>query len=419
MIISLYPFLQTLKTTAFFANSARCDSRPVNKDPFTIELMNYKKASICNCKGDVSKQWFVYYWYPEPGSETLKRFRVYQDINDGKNKKDKTQRAVRLRDSVNRMLSEGWSPFEAKKPMTVAEAFEVVLREKVQSIRPVTRITYESVARIFLDYATKKKLIDKPVKEITRYHIQAFLVHLTNERKINNNTRNNYRGHVGVFFNYLVTIGELKESPVERVPLLAVTTKNQNIPFTTEEADRLIRYMERHDPMMLRFVKFIYYCGMRPKEILSVRISAIDFRRRRIHLSGDQAKDKEAVYISIPPHFAQELECLQQLNPEWYLFRWYKKDGQFVFEPAPGNNPTYRSRISERFTVIRKKCKVPDGRNLYSWKHFGAVQAYEAGVDVIDIMNQFRHSSLDMTYKYLASLGLRDTKQFGEKIPKL
>jgi integrase len=46
------------------------------------------------------------------------------------------------------------------------------------------------------------------------------------------------------------------------------------------------------------------------------------------------------------------------------------------------------------------------GYSLYSWKHTGAVRAYESGLDIKKLQRLLRHSSLTITDIYLRSLNV-------------
>ncbi|HXH99618.1 MAG TPA: hypothetical protein VNI52_05090 [Sphingobacteriaceae bacterium] len=46
--------------------------------------MNFKLPALYDAKGDLSKQWFVFYSVRHPQTKTFKRIKIFEDINNSK-----------------------------------------------------------------------------------------------------------------------------------------------------------------------------------------------------------------------------------------------------------------------------------------------------------------------------------------------
>ena len=94
-------------------------------------------------------------------------------------------------------------------------------------------------------------------------------------------------------------------------------------------------------------------------------------------------------------------ELLQSMNvfnsnPEYYIFA---KDS------LPGcDRFTGRNTFNQQHAQILKKLDL-HGFSIYSWKDTGAVDLYNATLDIEFVSRQLRHHSLDMTKIYLRNRG--------------
>jgi len=77
---------------------------------------------------------------------------------------------------------------------------------------------------------------------------------------------------------------------------------------------------------------------------------------------------------------------------------------------------TSRNVYTTKFLALKRKLKLPEACNLYSIKATRAVHLAEDGVSPYSIQQLFRHSSLDMTQKYLRDLGLSLNREAADKV---
>ena len=70
---------------------------------------NYTTPKLNNCKGDLSKSWYIYFVFEYEGEK--KQFRVKDGINFLKTKKEREEFASVLINIYVLRLKEGWNPF--------------------------------------------------------------------------------------------------------------------------------------------------------------------------------------------------------------------------------------------------------------------------------------------------------------------
>lgn len=105
--------------------------------------------------------------------------------------------------------------------------------------------------------------------------------------------------------------------------------------------------------------------------------------------------------VRIPSGLESILEemKLKDCPPNNYIFSHYLKPGKLMLVKA--------DHVTAMHKLILKSLNIPHGKTLYSWKHTGVVDYYNAIRDPFPIMQQLRHHSLSITMVYLKSLGLQ------------
>ena len=156
------------------------------------------------------------------------------------------------------------------------------------------------------------------------------------------------------------------------------------------------------------FTKMIYYTFIRPKELLGLHVKDFDFDNNIIKINAGISKNKKSDYVVIPKSLLPILEemDIKKLDPEMLVFS---------FKLKPGKTFWSRNRVSEMHREVLEYLEIPQGFDLYSWKHTGACAAYKAGLGVKEIQVQMRHADSKMTDTYLRSLGLMINDEIKDK----
>ena len=149
------------------------------------------------------------------------------------------------------------------------------------------------------------------------------------------------------------------------------------------------------------FVQFMYHCFLRRSEIIRIRVGDIDWINKTIRVNSEDTKNRRQESVSIPSGLEPILRNmgLDKVEPELYIFSHNLKPGSYMLVKA--------DHITAWHKRILTELKIPKGKTLYSWKHTGVVDYYNAIRDPFPIMQQLRHHSLSITMVYLKSLGLQ------------
>ena len=125
-----------------------------------------------------------------------------------------------------------------------------------------------------------------------------------------------------------------------------------------------------------------------------------------IVLGGDQTKNRERAFITIPSVALDTLRSFEidKVRPGYLLFG---RDLQPHPKEAVGRN-TISDRFREMLREMVKKGLLGsmEGYTAYSWKDTGALAMVRSGMDILAIQKHLRHKSLDTTQRYLQSLGI-------------
>ena len=79
-------------------------------------MNNFQNLQVYDAQGDLSKSWFISYYFKYPHTGTFKRFREISDINRIDSISDRREALFALKHAKEAMLSGGWSPFQQYDP---------------------------------------------------------------------------------------------------------------------------------------------------------------------------------------------------------------------------------------------------------------------------------------------------------------
>lgn len=373
--------------------------------------MNYTLAAL---KKNDKKDWYVYFSYKNPNSGQLEPFKIRDGINRIKNLKERQTKGVEIASDINVKLKDGWSPFISQsinivKLKPLLEVMSDLMEIKRGTLRARSIEHYLHAINVMRKYLTLYNLLEIYPKDFTNIQTQSFSDYLIVERKVSGRTHNNYISDMIIYFNMMVErevivmnpFTKIKKKPEQALRFLAYTDNQRKI---------VKDYLEENEPNLAMFVKCIYYCFIRPKELVELKIKHIDFESKQITIPTEIAKNRIQSGVVIPDAFFEE-----------FKERYYNLPGEyFIFGKAliPCDINIRRNRVSEMHKKVIDALHLNKRHTLYSWKHTGASVAIKSGMDPYTLMRQLRHSSLEETMTYIKSLGLTPNTEFSLKQPK-
>ncbi len=346
------------------------------------------KYTIYTANGDISKEWFINY-VDEAGKRCRKYGKGLNSIDDPH------LRLLALKKVYRELVKEHIN--KAKEELTgIKLKLQLVLDKHCYDLKKKTAKTYNSHLRCFLHFLDKKK--------VNRNNVESFFEYLRKERS--KTTRNGYYTTLQFLFNKIGRNDLMKN--VEKSKRVFTEPYKLYQPYHIE---KIKNYMLEHDPELWLYVRFIYYCALRPdNELLGLRVQDLNFSDWTVRVSNKIAKNNRQRIASIPLVFRGDV-----------MVQFYDKyPGEFLFPSHKDRSKRGEyKRVYDRHRKVLKALSFPNGYCVYSWRYTGAVMAAKAGVPLNQIKEQFDHHSLDQLYGYMRQAGFIDRDLLVNKFPEI
>lgn len=348
-------------------------------------FIDFKPAEV-----KINSEVYVSYHVLNPATNVMERKRVRCNHIHGKTERIKYARLLCAR--INQKLYDGWNPFlevsEKAGSTTFEQAVAFFIAEKKKELRQDSMRSYESYSKTILKFAKKRK-----IKLLLAFDCDAALL-LMNQvsGKSSGKTYNNYLIFFRSLFNFFITNRLIKENPFASIRGRRTSPKKRQI--IPPETRKLIAdyFIETGQVEYLYLMQLCYRCFIRPKEILMLKIGDIDFAENIINIRSEVSKNRQEDSIGVPDEIMQYLRTLEGKNKNHYIFSTGYKPGKTMLT----------SRDSGRtWGVMRKKLGLPMQYQFYSLKDTGITEMLESGVPAKFVRDLARHSSLEITEKYV------------------
>jgi integrase len=358
---------------------------------------------------------YVEYWYRVPDELYSKykkewmRFRVFEDIN--RHKSD--EYAQTLLKAVKDRLQSGFNPFDEERRHFVKpekepsvwslnaglDKFMEYCHDK--KLRKKTIQSYGTLVNFLKEYFLKDNRIYDPLPSFAKDDLKGFVSSMRKAKGWNNYTTNNYIGFAKMIFNWFVKEDIIVKSPAASLEMLPVNITRHKY-YSDDLAEKIKKALLKGNPELYQFCEFIYYTCTRPKsEARLLQVKHILFDRKLLFVPAHISKNKTDDYIPLGEQILEILQDRKKQPADHYIFG--------------GEKPRSQNLFAMWYKPYKDKFGLGEEYTLYSWKHSRAVHLAQAGADPYQIMRLMRHSSLEITMKYLRDLGHVDLKEIHAK----
>lgn len=364
-------------------------------------------------------RWYVQYSSRNPITDEMKRFRLFDGLQDCKTEEERMRIASKIIDEYTEKLTSGWSPFDKPKVIyedqimyqnaanvygrlkndriTVRTYLSEFIDDKKPEISEKTYQTYVSKLRLFCFYIESIGLINKDISSINNDVIVDYLKVTAKKKNLSRVTMEKYQQILFTFFEWLKDRKKaIKENPVTHIPKVGVIKDNAAAGMPEHFRAKLKNAILPGDPQLWLCCMIQYYTAIRPgNELRNLRISDINFQLANITVKNVHAKNGRTESTDMPDALMDSLineYHIKNYPQEYYLFG---KDG------VPGLVPVGKNTLRMRFNKIRDELNLPQEIKLYSWKHSGAQALIESGVNTYDLCRHLRHKNINATEHYL------------------
>jgi len=354
-------------------------------------------------------RWEIVYYQTDPTDGTRKRQRETGDLNRIHDMKERRKQAAALVARINKLLPDGYpylnpEQIEVKKAVpTLKEAFNKALSIKLKSDKEETTKDYRSIGGVFLAWAAKNGVGERPAAEFTRCGALEYLDYVaerTNRKgePLSNRTWNNYKVKTSTFFNELVKREFITENPFKGISKKAVWGKARR-KCTPDERALIAAWLWQHDYFTFLFVTLEYYCLLRGTELRRLRAGDFDIQRGIITLIGSNSKNSRDRHPTMPDFVRKILSDVRFSRiPTNYLV--FGEKGAPDPHKGWGRGYAWRHlRKCLRELVAAGKLGDVEGLSPYSFKDTGITDWLRL-LPLPDVMQQAGHVNPGTTMVY-------------------
>ncbi|MDL2231653.1 site-specific tyrosine recombinase XerD [Porphyromonadaceae bacterium OttesenSCG-928-L07] len=250
------------------------------------------------------------------------------------------------------------------------------------------------------DYSIKK------IEDVT-YDILKDYIIFVNETGITNRTQARSISSVRSFFKFLVYDGVLEVNPSKLLETPKIGRKLPSV-LTVEEIDSILRAVEMYKPEGQRnkaIIETLYSCGLRVSELISLKISNINFRTSIIKVEGKGNRER---IIPLSKNAKQEIKLYMKGFRSYLDIENGYEDTLFL-----NKRGTALSRVMV-FNIIKhltNRAGVKKPVSPHTFRHSFASHLVSGGADLRAVQDMLGHESILTTeiYTHLDNNYLRDT----------
>ncbi|SDG43000.1 tyrosine-type recombinase/integrase [Psychroflexus sediminis] len=406
-----------------------------------VDINSWSKLSKEDKKEALSKSWYVYYSFRDPKTGKLKRqTNIKAGANQFKTKRERYSFLRTMREALSKLLELGFNPYkdnsdlEAKlfsdnqepaekqskpKPtpalqpepgpvpveteediMSIDQAFKFGLSMKEHMMNTNSYVQYKSRIGLFEKWLREEKLFDKPITSITKKTVNQYLNTIVKKTSARN--RNNSRTDIASLFQLLEENEIVKSNFVQSIPKLKTVPK-RNKTYTPDQEKKINTHLEKHDPTLHLFIKFISLNFLRPIEVCRLKIRDVDLKDKKLYV---KAKNQPVKIKIIPDILIKDIPDLSKLPGDALLF------GRFgIGEAWSASETNRRNEFSKRFKEVKDHFGLGEEFGLYSFRHTFITKLYRKlreksspNETKSKLMLITGHSTMDALEKYLRDI---------------
>jgi site-specific recombinase XerD len=162
--------------------------------------------------------------------------------------------------------------------------------------------------------------------------------------------------------------------------------RNKKIPeiLTRQEIQEMINSLNNIKHKLI--LKFLYGCGLRVSELISLKKHDLNFQEEMIHIHlGKGKKDR---FVKIPESVSEEIQAYEKLNNEEFLF------------PSNRGGKLTKKTIAKIVENAGEKAGIKKPVYPHLLRHTFATHLLESGTDLRIIQKLLGHSDIKTTQIY-------------------
>lgn len=372
---------------------------------------------------NLAKPWYVYFRY------SSKKFVFKKGINYYKTYKEREKEAHLLSQALHKKLKENWNPnvpelsYGDGRPMNIIEALDFAMEKRGPNISLNTKKHYDITVKFTKTAINSLGFQKLPISDTKRVHIKTIMEKIQKQRKWSNKAYNKNLGYLRAIIGELLEWDVIEFNPASKIKNLKTKKTNANITATDDQSEKIKELLQASWYNFYVYILAIFHTGMRPEEILQIKIGMIDLVNQEINLPPEITKTDIYRIVPINRFLASHLKNIrfEGYPDDYYLFGTLRGDKRNRgITPETDFIPAQDNLHSDTATKLwRKLIKIGLGIdvNMYSMKHLGADKKILAGVDLDALKELYGHTSKLTTLTYAKVVKEVNRKQILEKSP--
>jgi len=351
-------------------------------------------------------KWYVDFYAMDPSNNSMRR-KKYMISNDLK-KHEKIRRAAEIIEAVTKQLMTGWNPWITSDEARGFVLFEDCLNKYMEYVerkdRKKTRDAYRSRVNILKEYLQSCTLPIRYAYQFDSAFCNEFIDWIYLDRESTPRTRNNYRGWLFGFAEFMIARKYIKENPVEGIAMMSEHEK-----FRKDLTPEMLKQMKEH---LLKTDKYFYlacmmqyYTLIRPGELSHLKIGDFSVSKQTVFVSKEFSKNHKDAEVAIN-------DTIMRLMIELGVLSAPTSEHLFSTHFKPGEKYVGADQFNKRWKIMRKALGWAECYQFYSLKDTG-IRDLANAEGVVVARDQARHSDITTTNKYIQKHGVQEsTKHF-------
>lgn len=348
------------------------------------------------------KNWFVDFFAMDPVRNTMRRKKYM--IADDLKKAEKKRRAAEIIEAVTKQLMMGWNPWIKNDESRGFTLFDECLQKYLDTVsrmdRKKTRDSYRSRVNILKEYIQSCTLPIKYVYQFDTGFCNDFIDWIFLDRESSPRTRNNYRGWLYGFAEFLMARKYIKDNPVEHISIMSEHEKYRK-DLTEDMLKQMTKHLKETDKYFYLACLMQYYTLIRPGELSNLKIGDFSVSKQTVFVSKEFSKNHKDAEVGLNDKIIRLMIELGVLSKptSFYLFG---KDFR------PNEERTGADQFNRRWKKMRTALGWSDCFQFYSLKDTG-IRDLANTEGVVVARDQARHSDITTTNKYIQKHGVQES----------
>ena len=376
--------------------------------PKVIEEKSISEFSVQEKKDLTRKglRWYIYFSYFNPDAGKDGKFEKHLVPTYGMNREftkfdNRYKAAHRLLKETKKLLEEGYNPLNVEivddEILTMDKALDLAMDQIKLKVAPGTYSNYVVRVRQLKKFLKKKKLLNTDTHSFNFKMLREFLNGLAKSSSMAN--RNNVLRVLKSVFGEMYKSEFINENYLDRIDI-EKTPNNRFKSYSHQEANIILKHLEKNDPALGLFIKFIGYNFLRPIEVVRLKVGDLDLENKLLSVFVKQGKYKTK---RIPDDIISELSKYDLSKKDNLLFVKDEISGKWN-RGEIGRREYY----SKKYSKIKTELGFGEGYVMYSFRHTYITIGYRnlrkrlSKDEALDtLMGYTGHDSRDAIQKYI------------------